>query len=324
MNDGSNHTQVKQAVSATFASLTPATVGEQSNRWARILAANREAKGDGEYMMDIAFRLPIYVLASLLGLPDDKLDETTDWVGEFVCCLSPISSQTQTEQGKVAAGHLLALFHSLLTLPGTPVSTLFNTLAESSPVLSQNLKAPARAGAVANSIGFLSQAYEATAGLIGNTLVALAAYPDMRQQVMTEPALLRPFIEEVLRYDPPIQNTRRFLAGSHTITGQVMNENDAVLVVLAAANRDPSLNPQPAEFNLFRPERRLFTFGVGVHSCPGVSLAVTIAQAGIRQLLATGLDWELLAQPATYRPSVNARIPQWTESSCLPKELLRL
>lgn len=310
MNDGPDHILVKQAVSAALASLTPAAVAEQSSRWACILVADREAKGDGGYVLDFAFRLPIYVLASLLGLPDDKLASTTDWIRGFVCCLSPISSQVQIAQGKAVAGHLLVLFHSLLKLLGTPVSTLLNTLAESPSALSGNLNALA----VANGIGFLSQAFEATAGLIGNTLVALAAHADLREKVAAEPTLLSPFIEEVLRYDPPIQNTRRYLASAGTIAGQAMKENDAVLVILAAANRDPSLNSQPAEFDLFRPERRLFSFGAGAHSCPGAALAITIAQAGIRELLAAGLDRELLAELTAYQPSVNARIPQWRES----------
>src|SRR5687768_10308624 len=83
MNDGPGHTPVKQAVSDALASLAPAEVAEKSNQWARVLAANREAKGDDKFVADFVFRLPIYVVASLLGLPDDKLLQTTDWIREF-------------------------------------------------------------------------------------------------------------------------------------------------------------------------------------------------------------------------------------------------
>ena len=111
--------------------------------------------------------------------------------------------------------------------------------------------------------------------------------------------------------DLPIQNTRRFLAGSGTILGQQMKEGDAILVVLAAANRDPLANPDPERFESLRKNRRVFTFGAGAHGCPGECLAVSIAEAGVLQLMSLGLRVEELAGPPGYRPSVNARIPLW-------------
>jgi cytochrome P450 len=102
-------------------------------------------------------------------------------------------------------------------------------------------------------------------------------------------------IEEVLRHDPPVQNTRRFVAQAGTVAGREMREGDAVLVVLAAANRDPAAP--------------LFSFGAGRHACPGQSLAATIARAGVEQALAAGVDPAPLAEGVSYRPSVNVRIP---------------
>ncbi len=106
-----------------------------------------------------------------------------------------------------------------------------------------------------------------------------------------------------------MQNTRRFVARDGVVAGQAMREGDAVLVLLAAANRDPAVNPNPERFDPCRQERRIFTFGAGVHACPGYALAVAIARAGVERLLLTGLDLERFAAAVTYRPSVNARIP---------------
>jgi cytochrome P450 len=141
----------------------------------------------------------------------------------------------------------------------------------------------------ANAAGFLLQAYEATAGLIGNTLLALGRNPRLRE------AGLDKVIEEVLRLDPPVQNTRRFVARAGTIAGREMSEGDAILVVLAAANRDPAAP--------------LFSFGAGRHACPGQTLAVTIAKAGVERALAAGVDPGPLAREVSYRPSANVRIP---------------
>jgi cytochrome P450 len=127
--------------------------------------------------------------------------------------------------------------------------------------------------------------------------------------VTADAGLLGQAIQETLRYDPPVQNTRRFVARDGVVAGQEMKEGDGILVVLAAANRDPAANPNPDRFDLFRKDRRTFTLGTGVHACPGGSLATTIAQAGIERLLLAGLDLERFADTRTYRPSVNGRIP---------------
>ena len=105
------------------------------------------------------------------------------------------------------------------------------------------------------------------------------------EQITFDRSLLARVIQEVLRYDPPVQNTRRFVARSGTVAGVTMKEGDAILVVLAAANRDPACNPNAAQFDLFRGASQLFTFGAGRHACPGQTLAATIAEAAIDQLL---------------------------------------
>lgn len=131
----------------------------------------------------------------------------------------------------------------------------------------------------------------------------------VRQAVVADPVLFPELLREVLRHDPPVQNTRRFVAEAGTIAGQEVRPGDAILVLLAAANRDPAANPQPDRFLLSRPGCRSFTFGVGLHGCPGDALAVTIARAAIAQILASGHDLGQFAGPATYHPAANLRIP---------------
>ena len=194
------------------------------------------------------------MIGSLLGV--DDLPRLAKLVDDFAPALAPGSLPEQVERGREAARHLLDLFRG-----------------EDDSI-------------VANRIGFLFQAYDSTAGLIGNTLHALAAQPeaDLRQTLMS-----------VLRYDPPVQNTRRFVAQDGVVAGRSLKAGDVVLAVLAAANRDPAAS--------------LFSFGLGAHSCPGEALAITIAQAGIEALFKAGVDLKGLAENVTYRPSANTRIP---------------
>jgi cytochrome P450 len=284
MNDGVTHLRLKPGVSARLAMLDPARVREQAAAWAHHLAQEHDPAGADERVAEFAFRLPVYAVAALLGLAPDALGPVPGWVADFVRCLAPAATPEQVDRANTAAGELTRLVGALL-------------------------RREALDATVANTIGYLSQAYEATAGLIGNTLVALGRRPELRARLDAEPALLRAVVREVVRHDAPVQNTRRFLAGEGVIAGQALREGDSVLVVLAAANRDPAVNPDPDRFDPARRERQAYTFGLGAHACPGEALATAIAEAGVARLLAGGVEPGRLVERVRYRPSVNARIP---------------
>ena len=303
-NDGEQHALCKQAVQASMQSIEERSIADLGRKWARFLLGESQPQTTSR-LQDFPFHLSVYVIASLLGVPQEELHHIALWVSDYVRGLAPASTPAQVEQGKVASRHLLDLFGSLLSTPQVePANSLLADLAWEA----KRAGWEETEGIVANGIGFLSQAYEATAGLIGNTVVALASHPSVRDQVAADPGLLPLVIEEVLRYDPPGQNTRRFLAQNGHVAGQAMQEGDVILVVLAAANRDPALNPHPERFDMFRRDRHMFTFGAGPHSCPGDTLAALIAQAGVEELMASGADLEQLTATVVYYPSVAVRI----------------
>ena len=302
MNDGAGHCPFKQAISATLAAVDEGAVMVLADRRARLLSGGRVAPPGGGDVNDFAFALSPHVIGGLLGVPDDRLPEVAQWTGDFVRCIAPAADAGQLARGNAAASRLLTLFHDMLAAGGDGI------LAG----LAHEARHVGRSAAdviVANGIGFLSQAYEATAGLIGNSLVALARHHDVHVRVQHDGALLRDLVQEVLRHDAPVQSTRRFVAGDGVIAGQRMKAGDAILVVLAAANRDPAANPQPARFDIERKGSRCFTFGAGVHACPGERIATAIAQAGVAALITAGLNPDSLLEGMSYRPSANVRIP---------------
>ena len=305
MNDGERHRPLRQAVQATLESIDLGHVAREGRQWARVLLDESLAVGTISRLAYVAFRLPLYVIASLLGVPQEKLEQTALWVGDFVRCIAPTSTPSQIEQGNIAAGHLLDLFRSLLgSIEAGSGSSLLAFLSKQM----NEVGCTNQDGILANGIGFLSQSYEATAGLICNTLVVLASHPDVFAQVKADPGLLRQVIEEVVRVDPSVHNTRRFLARNGTVAGQAMQEGDAVLVLLAAANADPAANAQSEHFDPSRKDRCVFTFGVGMHACPGEALAKEIALAGCERLITYQFDPENLLKTLTYHPSANVRI----------------
>jgi hypothetical protein len=161
MNDGANHLRAKLAVSGHLASLDPAKVAEHGTTCARRLAEELGPAGDGQRLADFAFRLPTYIVGSLLGFAPERLPELAQWTLDFVGCLAPAATPEQLERGKTAAGRLVDAFVA-------------------------HLGRPALDSQVANRIGYLSQACEATAGLIGNTLVALGRHPEVAARLATQ------------------------------------------------------------------------------------------------------------------------------------------
>jgi cytochrome P450 len=156
---------------------------------------------------------------------------------------------------------------------------------------------------LANLIGLLSQSYEATAGLLGNCLIALQQHG--AADILSLPA----FVEEVARYDSPVQNTRRFMVQDLEIHGQLLRKGDAILLLLAAGNRDNAFNAKGDDFVQGRADRRSLSFGHGRHSCPGQALALKITTAILSDYLAEGCT----ARPLQwiYQASVNGRIPRF-------------
>jgi len=306
MNDGTAHSQFKPVVAAALEWLNPIRIADQSNRWASFLISQIQPFGFLSGISDFAFQLTLYVVASLLGVPTDMLSQTNLWLKDFVRSLIPTNNAQQIEQGKISAGHLLGMLRSLLSTSdedGAPdLLHLLSHMAKGAGQDDENR-------VIANAIGFLSQAYEATAGLISNTLVVLAKDHHIQKLVMSDLGLLTRVIDEVIRYDPPIQNTRRFLGHDRVILGKSMKQGDIILLILAAANRDPLINSNSTEFDIYRQQRASFTFGLGTHTCPGQKLAIIIARTGIEQLIKSGIDLKQLGTlPRTFFPSANARI----------------
>ncbi|MHC8286247.1 cytochrome P450 [Pseudomonas sp. XS1P51] len=266
------------------------------------LVGARLITADADGLNKAMFRGPVSVAAALLGFTPAQGRLISELTADFVACLSPLGNQAQLDAAHAAADQLRGYFIELLDDPNNQSALLagirqrFAATAEDSEAL------------IANLIGLFSQTYEATAGLIGNALVALIRNPPLRCNSIR----IDDLVAETQRFDPSVQNTRRFVAASCEIAGTSLNPGDVILLLLASANRDPQLNDRPDAFLLNRPDRHSFTFGAGRHQCPGQMLAMSIASATLTQILAMKPALERLAWG--YRPSLNGRVPLFTEA----------
>lgn len=320
MRDGTAQVSLKQAVCETFAPLDRRHLLAQSMAWAEHLLQVRRGEDADAPLPDIALRLPVYALGALLGIPSDELPRVTQLMEDFARCIGPGADEAQMMHAKAAAEDLWGLFQELLQQAQFPSHC--NPLGR--PTDRGLLSAFARSACrhaghdegliIANAIGFLFQSYEATAGLIGNGLIALARHPELAARARHDPEFLDPILREVLRHDPPIQNTRRFLAGDVSLFGAEMKAGETVLLLLAAANRDAAVNPDPETFDPNRENAALFTFSAGAHRCPGSEMAIVLARGAVQQVLTSRIDLAALTKGVGYRPSMNARVPllNWT------------
>lgn len=299
MNDGARHQPGKRLIEGTLAALPAAHVAATARRIAGGLLPQ---PGDTEALNRWIREVPVRSVASLLGFGDAQLPEIAAATGAFVACLSPLATPDQ-----LAAAHGAA-------------SRLTETVARDAAASAQGIAARLRDAAAsqgwddpqaiaANLVGLLSQSHEATAGLIGNSLAALARHPQAGERALQAPDGWLDIVRETARFDSPVQNTRRFAGEPLRIAGIDLPAGAPVLLVLAAANRDPAANPDPDAFLPGRAAPRLYSFSRGAHACPGQDLACRIAAAAL-QVLHAGASWPW--PPAlrwSYRPSANGRVP---------------
>ena len=312
-NDRDGRCAIKRGVSSSLEAIDAAAVAHESDVQAQALLNGIESSNDARRRLsNLAFQSPVLVIASLLGFGREQQREVCRELVVFVRCLAPSCTAEESDAGKSAATQLIEQFNTLLDNAATTASGgLLARLSHDVEVANGDH----RFVVIANGIGLLFQTYEATAGLIGNTLLRLAKNPDLCSLTRKSPELVTRVVSEVLRYDSPVQNTRRFVARTATIMGNHLRDGDAVLVVLAAANRDPMANANPEVFDIDREGCRIFTFGHGSHACPGQTLAVTIAAQCVARVIESGIDLQHLADDVCYRPSANVRIPNFERES---------
>lgn len=303
MNEGEPHRVARRALIEGLGSVDV----EHMFRSAHTRAAeaiDRAKASDDRSLEVLAFALPVHLIATLLGLPaDDGLEAT---VRQFVACLSPMSTAQALHDAHDAASRLQAQLHTL-TQDDTHVSALVERMVSGG--LERSRATPNVL--VSNLLGLFSQTFDATAGLVGNSIVTLTRHARPAAHLRDSPAAVHAFVREVARFDPAVHNTRRFVREAVCIEGVTLQPGDVVLVLLAAASRDESAFDYAEHFMPTRARQPLPGFGAGRHACPGESIALAITAGIVQAIVESGFDFAHPALRWTYRPSLNGRIPHF-------------
>lgn len=297
--DPPDHTRLRRLVSKAF---TPRRVAEFAPRVQELtdrLIDGFAGKGEADLIHEFAFPLPIYAICDLLGVPREDQDDFRDWAGMMIRHGGGPRGGVARSVKKMR-GYLAELIHRKRQDPGDDLISGLIRASDHGEHLTEN-------EAAAMAFILLFAGFETTVNLIGNGVYALLRNPDQRRRLQAslaagETELLAAGVEELLRYDGPVElATWRFATEALVIGGQRIAAGDPVLVVLAAADRDPERFADPDTLDLSRRDNQHLGYGHGIHYCLGAPLARLEGQTALATLLRRMPDLRLTGDPADLR-----------------------
>ena len=309
LRDDEARRPLKSAVELALRNLPQGQVADLVRARAAELNGELGLPLDPSKITQFMYALPVQTIACLLGIPSRKFSDAMSWLGDYgVATAAAATGFPAPDAGLLDRGHRAA--QALLDMVGT----LKDDSDTRGPLLDALVLEAGRAGCdekdiVANAVGYMLQGYAATASLIGLTLLALARQPELLAQVKSDRKLLGQIILEVVRCDPTTNSTLRFMARDGVVAGQAMQRGDLIIVLIAAANRDPALNRHPDQFDVMRPDRKYLEFGAGPHACPADKFATLVALIAVDHLLTLEIPFDRLEDSLSYAVSGHIRTP---------------
>lgn len=304
--DPPDHTRIRRLVSKVF---TPRRI-EQLRTHVQLLvdrALDDVAEvGEMDLIADLAFPLPFTVISEMLGMPEGDREAVRTWSGDLVKTLDPVLEPDDVRRALAASDQLDVLVAEVLAWkrehPADDLLSALVAVEDEGEVLSPD--------ELRDQVVLLYLAgHETTVNLIGNGVLALLRHPEQLARLQADPALDAPAVDELLRYDPPVQNSRRITLEPIELGGVAIEAGTLLLTILGSANRDPDQwGPTADQVDLGRPGAgQHLAFGSGSHYCLGASLARLEGQVAIGSLVRRLPDLELGVEQPTYNGRITLR-----------------
>ena len=303
-----DHTRLRRLVSAAFARGHVERLRPWVQQVAGELVDGLVERSGGTEPVDVlsgmAEELPVAVIAELLGVPRADRPLLRPWSNAIVKMYEYGRTTALEDAAERAADQFVTYLRGLATdrrrAPGEDLLSHLVTVRDDSvvevgaPVLTED-------ELVTTCILLLNAGHEATVNVSGNGLLALLEHPDQLQRLRADPGLLPTAVEELMRFDSPLQLFERTATADVQLGGITVREGQKVAALLGAANRDPAVFADPDTLDVGRTDNPHVTFGAGVHFCIGAPLARVELQASFGALLERTSRLEL-ARPARRRP----------------------
>jgi cytochrome P450 len=265
-----------------------------------------DASGDDavDVMAAVAFPLPVTVIGEMLGIPAADRRAFQPWVRASTALLELTIDPTAIVAAADAGDEMTAYFTDLLAerrrRPADDLLSELLAVEDGGDTLSED-------ELISTAILLFGAGFETTTNLVGNGLLALLRHPEELRRLRSDPALMRTAVEELLRWDSPVQLDGRTALRDADVCGEPVEAGTVVVTMLGAANHDPARFADPDTLDLRRDEGPSMSFGSGIHYCLGQALARLEGQVVFSRLLDRYARLELGAGDVAYRTSLTLR-----------------
>jgi cytochrome P450 len=303
--DPPSHTRIRGLAACAF---TPARVSALKNRIQQLadeLLDKVASSGRMDVLADFAEPLPAIVTSELFGVPTEFALQLKTWSAKFAEMLGNFQHNPDRIPSMLdTIENLTEFFRKAVEdqrkkpCPGL-VHSLVKAELEGDRLTEEEI--------IANCIITLVGGLETTTNLIGNGMLALLCHPDEMRRLRSDPALIVPAVEELLRFESPSQHTARLAPADLQLGGKAIRKRQAVIAVMGAGNRDPERFPDPNRLDLARQDNRHLAFGWAAHFCFGAPLARLEGQVAFATLLNRFPNITLEPNPIIWRENLGLR-----------------
>ena len=286
-NDAPYHTRVRKLLAPFFAAQTLRRLQERVAKMVDELLDRAQERGRIDVMREFALPIPLNLVGDLLGVPRSEREPLRGWANLILGGLEPVRTAEQLAAGNRAVEEFKQYLRELIAWKRRhperrePLDILWALIdAHDAGDGLTELEI------LHNCIFMLNAGHDTTTSLLSNGVDLLLRFPEQFERLRQEPALIRPAVEEMLRYESPLQiGNRRSLADGE-LGGQRFAAGTFLHVAIAAANRDERRFPEPDRFDVGRDPNRHIAFGHGTHFCAGNGVARMEAQIAFEKLIA--------------------------------------
>jgi cytochrome P450 len=311
--DPPDHTRLRRLVSKAF---TPRTVARLEPRIRAItgeLLTAASRAGELELVSQLAYPLPVRIISEMLGVPVEDHPRFAGWSARLAHSLQPgfgidtDEAVSRAQAAQAASDEFADYFRALIAARrAQPEQDLLSDLIraeDDGEMLTEN-------ELIATCVLLLVAGHETTVGLISNAILALLRHPGQLAAIRADPGLAAGAVEETLRYDAPVQMTARVARGGMQVGAVDAPDGALVLLLLAAAGRDPEVFDDPDRFDIRRGATGHLAFAAGPHFCLGAPLARLEATIAVRAFATRISRPELDRGSLAYKPNLNLRGPE--------------
>ncbi|MBI5720401.1 MAG: cytochrome P450 [Burkholderiales bacterium] len=271
-NDPPLHTRVRRILMGALTQRAIARMEAGVTGLVDGLLDRLEASAEPDLIEDFAAQIPVEVIGNLLAIPHEERGPLRAWSLAILSALEPAPDAALLERANAAVGEFIAYLRTLLAgrarHPGDPEVDMLTRL-----MLGDAEGTLTGRELMHNCIFLLNAGHETTTNLIGNGVHALMRHRDQFDRLAAEPALITSAVEELLRYESPIQLNNRLTTAPVPVSDREIAAGTFVTLAIGAANRDPAAFAEPHRLDIARKPNNHLAFGQGAHACSGMNVA---------------------------------------------------